>query len=1305
MYAQWTEITYTLTYSVNGATGLPERSTDVYTYTGGAVTLATVGAMTKVGFRFDGWAETVDGTKLTSPYTPTSTRTLHARWVAASYSITYFSNSGGTAPTADTFTTGNTALTLPTQGSMARTGYTFNGWSTTINSVATKIAGSEASATLTTAAPVNLYALWTAVNYNVTYCENAACNDPAALTGSVPTDATNYNIGNTVVVKANSGGLVNTGYTFAGWTTASNGSGTVYVSGATLTVESSAISFYPKWTANTYTITYNNNGATGAPSVASTSYTTGTTAVALSGRGNMLKTGHTFTGWSTSSTGIGQTTATTTSNVTLFAIWDINDYAITFNRGVIDTTTLTGSNVATFPANTSAQYNSSVTLGINPTNISSTVTLGANTYQFFGWNDGVTTFNPGSTYVMGASAPTLTAEWIRLYAVRYALNGGSGIVDVDEQCLQAGQTCTPSQVIQLSVAPTRSGYTFAGWQDQSGAPFAAGANLTVTDTSYLLYAQWTAINYTMAFNTNGGSAANSSIPKTIGQSFTFPDPGSRTGYDFNGWINADIVSSPTYGTGTSFVTGSTGISFMATWTPRTYMVSYNWNGGAGAATNDASFTVGNTAITLPLATGHTRDGYVFDGWAETDMGTKLASTYLPTSNKLLYARWIDGSYVLSYDTVGGTQAAATSTVTRATPVTLPTPTRSGFVFDGWYKDAGSTLRYGDGGASVTPTATQQLYAKWVQNSLSGINPAHLNSLSTINIAGGFLGSFTGSHALSGTGATLTVPAGALPNGTAVQVSFVEDLTRPANLIANNNAYFTSVVVHWLTGTGASATVPVAAAGKPLVLTLTNPAIVAGAKVFSIVASQVTEIATATVDGQVTITFFEDPEFVVAATRPGSPTAVTASTGVDAQSSINWNAPLGNGGSSVTGYTVTSIPSGGSCTTSGTSCLITGLTNGTPYTFTVTATNAIGNSLASSASNSATPRLAITYAVRFNSNGGSPVGNGSFLESTTVSAPTDPTREGFNFLGWATSNGNAASIVSFPYTPATNADLDLFAMWRSNNPGNANPGGNNSPNVAPTASATPTASTLATPRPSANSNRPTVVAGPTQRPTPSPTVSENAPAQNRPVPALVLPQAEIFKEAPTPDNGITRPQNGAVSAVVNDVVVETVVTTTRFETKIEIGNSISMSIDVVDEQGNAVSISPQGVVQVLQGSVINASGSGFKPGSPVEAWLNSDPIYLGTGEAGEDGVFANLFSINSDVPTGEHTVVLYGVTPTDEVVTLALGVQVLAATDAGAADPISNVIDGNLLAGAALALIALLLALYLIRTRRVRTGRH
>ncbi len=87
-------------------------------------------------------------------------------------------------------------------------------------------------------------------------------------------------------------------------------------------------------------------------------------------------------------------------------------------------------------------------------------------------------------------------------------------------------------------------------------------------------------------------------------------------------------------------------------------------------------------------------------------------------------------------------------------------------------------------------------------------------------------------------------------------------------------------------------------------------------------------------------------------EPTAPTDVTATSGAGL-ATVTWNAPLDDGGSTVTLYTITSNPGGVTATTTGTSVTVTGLTNGTAYTFTVTATNSIGTSPSSDSSNSVT----------------------------------------------------------------------------------------------------------------------------------------------------------------------------------------------------------------------------------------------------------------------------------------------------------------------------------------------------------------
>ncbi len=140
--------------------------------------------------------------------------------------------------------------------------------------------------------------------------------------------------------------------------------------------------------------------------------------------------------------------------------------------------------------------------------------------------------------------------------------------------------------------------------------------------------------------------------------------------------------------------------------------------------------------------------------------------------------------------------------------------------------------------------------------------------------------------------------------------------------------------------------------------------------------------------------------VTPATVPGSPTGVTAAPG-NAQALVSWTAPASNGGSAITGYTVASSPGSAGCTTTGAlSCTVSGLTNGQPYTFTVTATNAAGTGLPSSASSSVTP-------------------------ATVPGAPTAVTA----------TRGNAQALVSWT-APASNGGSAITGYTVASSPGSA-----------------------------------------------------------------------------------------------------------------------------------------------------------------------------------------------------------------------------------------------------------------------------
>lgn len=118
------------------------------------------------------------------------------------------------------------------------------------------------------------------------------------------------------------------------------------------------------------------------------------------------------------------------------------------------------------------------------------------------------------------------------------------------------------------------------------------------------------------------------------------------------------------------------------------------------------------------------------------------------------------------------------------------------------------------------------------------------------------------------------------------------------------------------------------------------------------AVHVTTMSATAASATVSITVGTNPSHVTT-TSPGAPTGVTATAGNGAVS-LAWAPPASNGGAGITGYTVTASPGGATASTAGTALTFTELANGTAYTFTVTATNSAGTSVASAASPPTTP---------------------------------------------------------------------------------------------------------------------------------------------------------------------------------------------------------------------------------------------------------------------------------------------------------------------------------------------------------------
>ena len=312
LYAQWSaSTTYTLTYDNNGGTGGPGAAV----HGAGSITLSST-APTRDGYRFIGWNTQAGGggTSYASSAAftmPSSATTLYAQWVQV-FTLTYDGNgaTSGSVPGVTTHDSGAGPTLSGNSGTLARTGYTFDGWTTTAN------VGSAVT-TVTLSGNQTVYARWVAT---VTYNANGA-------TGGVPTDGTNYLPGATITISGNSGPLARTGFVFGGWNTLANGTGTTYQPGATPT-NSGALVLYALWL-DEVTLTFDGNGHTGGSVPSSQTHGRGQTVTVPSNSGSLVRTGYTFAGWSLSSTGgttltPGSGTVTLTANTTpVYAKWDV----------------------------------------------------------------------------------------------------------------------------------------------------------------------------------------------------------------------------------------------------------------------------------------------------------------------------------------------------------------------------------------------------------------------------------------------------------------------------------------------------------------------------------------------------------------------------------------------------------------------------------------------------------------------------------------------------------------------------------------------------------------------------------------------------------------------------------------------------------------------------------------------------------------------------------------------------------------------------------------------------------------------
>jgi LPXTG-motif cell wall-anchored protein len=663
LYAQWA-ITFTVTYNANGATGgsVPVDGTSPYASGVTVTVLGNTGSLVKTGNTFANWNTAANGSG--TSYAPSGTfgiganTILYAQWRAA---VIYNGNgaTGGSVPVdaASPYLNGAIVTVLGNTGSLVKTGYTFANWNTAADGSGTSFSVGN---TFGIAADTVLYAQWAVITYTVTYNANGATSGTAPVDGSSP-----YASGTTVTVLGNSGSLVKTGYGFANWNTAADGSGTSYAPSASFTIGANTI-LYAQW-ATTYTVTYNGNAKTGgsSPTEGSIPYASGATVTVLGNTGDLVKTGNTFDNWNTAADGSGTSyaggdTFVIGTDTILYAQWRA---AVTYDGN--------GSTGGTVPVDGSSPYLNGSTVTV----LGNTGSLVKAGYSFDNWNtsaDGSgTSYATGNTFAIGANT-ILYAQWTVTNSVTYNANGAtSGTVPVDGLSPYAnGASVT---VLSNSGSLARIGNTFANWNtaaNGSGTSYAPSGTFTI-GTNTILYAQWrTTVTYSGNGSTGGTVPVDASSPYLNGStvsvlgntgSLVKADGDGDSFYIFANWNTAADGSGTPYAPSATFVVAIDTVLY-AQWTAISYTVTYDANGSTGGTIPvdvSSPYLDGSTVTVLGNTGSLVKTGYVFTHWntAADGSGTSYApsDTFVITDEIVLYPEWSPvGSYTVTYSGNGST---------------------------------------------------------------------------------------------------------------------------------------------------------------------------------------------------------------------------------------------------------------------------------------------------------------------------------------------------------------------------------------------------------------------------------------------------------------------------------------------------------------------------------------------------------------------------------------------------------------------------------------------------------------------------
>ena len=781
LYAQWEKEKYTATVKLNG--GSYNGSIKDFTISKYPGEEISIGAPTRSKHNFAGYKLTMDNNDGDAPTSVTQSAsgfkgimqmgnfTLNAQWTPWKHTVRYDANAKNDTSVkgipASQSKTANVDIKL-SSGVPTRNGYTFLGWNTQADGNGTAYAAGATYTHDQDGGTVTLYAQWTPWKHVLHYNKNVPTSSTSQTVSNMPVDQTKT-FGQFMAIS----NLVPTrkGYTFAGWYTQSNGTGTKYNPGSNYAADQNGgtVNLYAKWTPWTYNIKYDQNVKSTSSSKTVTDMPNAQTKtqeidVTLSSM-TPKRNGYIFAGWSTSANGSveykpgSRFTKDLDSNgasITLYAVWTPWKHTIHYNSNIPTNAPTGTTTVSNMPGDQTKTFDEKLMISSNkPTRKG---------YNFAGWStsaNGNVVYQPGAEYKNDQNGGTVTlyAKWTAWkHTVTYDKNVPANSKKTDVKNMPGNQTKIYDQNLTLqSNVPTRIGYTFVKWttnKDGTGTAYQPGSQYSYNRDSdggtVTLYAVWTPWKYTVRYDknvpANSSSQTVSNMPadqtKTEEVNLTLSsNKPSRNGYIFNGWqaqINGKAVDYQP-GATLSYDPDAKGsvITLKAKWTAWKHTIHYDKNVPASSSSQTVANMPEDDTKTFDItktisSTKPSRNGYIFNGWntQKDGKGTAYASgaAYKHDQNGgtvTLYAQWTPWKHTVTYDknvdpssssqTVTNMPGNQTKTFDEKLMISSTKPSRNGYIFNGW-----NTQKDGKGTAYASGAEykhdqngnTVTLYAQW-----------------------------------------------------------------------------------------------------------------------------------------------------------------------------------------------------------------------------------------------------------------------------------------------------------------------------------------------------------------------------------------------------------------------------------------------------------------------------------------------------------------------------------------------------------------------------------------------------------------